>query len=533
MKNSFKNTNRLLLFIFRRERLSSSLWIIILSLFSILLAPMLETMFDKPAREALILTINNPALISMLGPVYGIENYTAGAMYFNMMIQWLMLTVAVMNILLVVRHTRTDEEQGRFDMIRSFPTGRLSCLCAVMIAAFIINLVLALITGLGIGAMGVESMDLNGSLLYSASLSTVGLIFAALAAIFSQLCATSRGATGLSILALGFFYLLRGAGDVGNEVLSYISPLGLAQRTQAYVENNWFPILILLAEALILTLAAFALNNLRDIRQGLIPVKRGRESARGYLRSPYGLAFRLLLTPFLGWLLGMYVLGVSYGSILGTIDTFVQSSEFYSMVIGMNPDYTTAQMFVSMVTSIMALCAVIPVLMMILKIRSEEKENYYINILSRGVSRQTYLASYTAMAFITAILVQCASALGIYSAAVAVLPDPDTLTLSYLMKANLVFLPALWIMLSLAVLLIGLLPRMTALIWVYFGFSFFASFMGRMPGVPEWLPKLTPFGYIPSLPVDEIHYGTLFVMTGIAILIAGIGFTAYRKRDIY
>lgn len=532
MKNSFKNTNRLLLFIFRRERINSSLWILFLSLFSILLAPVLGTMFDAPAREALILTINNPAMIAILGPVYGMENYTAGAMYFNMMVQWVMLAAAVMNILLVVRHTRTDEEQGRFDMIRSLPTGRLSCLGAVMAASFLINLLLTLVSGFGIGMMRIESMDLNGSLLYSASVSAAGLVFAALAAVFSQLCTTSRGATGLSVLTLGFFYLLRGAGDVGNEVLSYISPLGLAQRTQAYVKNNWLPVLVLLAEAAILTLVAFALNNLRDIRHGLLPVRRGREHARPYLCSPFGLAFRLLSMPFFGWIIGMYAAGASYGSILGTIDTFVQSSDFYSMVIGASPDYTTAQMFVSMVTSIMALFAVIPVLIMILKIRSEEKEGCHLNVLSHAVSRQTYLASYTGIAFLTAVLSQCATALGIYSAAVVVLPNSDALPLSYLLKANLVFLPALWMMLSLAILLIGLFPKMTAFIWIYFGFSFFASFIGRMPGFPAWLPKLTPFGYIPNLPADEIHCGPLIIMTITAILITEIGFAAYRKRDI-
>lgn len=72
-------------------------------------------------------------------------------------------------------------------------------------------------------------------------------------------------------MALGFLYLLRGAGDIGNETLSYISPLGLAQRTQAFVENNWFPIPILLTEAAAVTAGAFALNGHRDVRQGYFP----------------------------------------------------------------------------------------------------------------------------------------------------------------------------------------------------------------------------------------------------------------------
>lgn len=533
MKSNFENTSKLVRFILRRERISSSLWIILLSVFSIMLAPALFNMFDAPAREALIQTVNNPAMIGMLGPIFGIENYTAGAMYFNMMVQWVMITAAVMNILLVVRHTRSDEEHGRIDMIRSLPTGKFSNLSATMITAFIVNLGIALLTGVGIAVCGIESMGWNGALLYGASIGVAGFVFAALAAIFSQLCMTSRGAIGLSIISLGFLYLLRGAGDIGNETLSYISPLGLAQRTQAFVENNWLPILILLAEAIGVIIIAFVLNGHRDIRQGLIPERRGKENAKAYLCSPYGLAFKLLMVPFFSWIIGMFVIGASYGSILGTIDTFVQNSEFYSMMIGATPEFSTAQMFVSMVNSLMALCSVFPVLTMVMKFRSEEKDGYYQNVLSNSVSRHHYLASHVLIAFVTSVLVQCATALGIYASAVAVLPDPGTLPLGYLLKANLVYAPALWVMIGIAVLLIGLLPKMTSVIWGYFGFSFFVTFMGRLPNfLPEWVAKLTPFGWIPNLPVDEINFARIAILTVIAVVLMIIGFAAYRRRDV-
>lgn len=533
MKNNFENTGRLTRFILRRERVSSTLWVVLLSLFSIALAPALADMFDAAARNALIVTVDNPAMIAMLGPIYGRDNYTAGAMYFNMMVQWVMITAAIMNILLVIRHTRSDEEHGRTDMIRSLPVGKFSIITATMITALLVNAAIAVFTGVGIGACGVEGMGWNGAMLYGAAVGAAGFVFAALAAVFSQLCLTSRGATGLSIVALGALYLMRGAGDIGSEAFSYISPLGLAQRTMAFVGNNWLPIVILLAEALAFTALAIFLNSRRDIRQGLLPQRNGRDSAKAYLRSPYGLAFRLLMTPFFGWVIGMLVIGASYGSILGTIDNFVQSSEFYSMIIGANPDYSTAQMFVSMVNSIMALISVFPVVSMIMKFRSEEKEGYFQNVLSGAVSKYRYLAGYTMVALVTSVLVQCGTALGIYASAAAVLPDPSELPLGYMLKANLVFLPALWVMLGIAVLLIGLAPKSAPVVWGYFGFSFFVVFLGRLPDlVPEWAGKLSPFGWIPNLPTEEINWATLAVLTVIAFVLMGVGFAAYRRRDV-
>ena len=105
--------------------------------------------------------------------------------------------------------------------------------------------------------------------------------------------------------------------------------------------------------------------------------------------------------PLWAWILGMYALGAAYGSILGTIDIFVQNSEFYSMVIGARPGYSTAQMFVAMVSSMMALCAVFPVLTMMLRLRTEEKNSCFQNVLSAAVSKYHYFASYLGIAILS------------------------------------------------------------------------------------------------------------------------------------
>ena len=533
MRGNFDHSGRLVRFILRRERMTSSLWIVILAFFSIMIAPAIGNMFDAVARATFAETLNNPAMIAMMGPVYGVENYTSGAMFSNAMLLWVIIAAAVMNIFLVVRHTRGDEEKGRAEVVRSLPTGRLANLNATMITAVIVNAALALLTGVGIAVMGLESMDLAGSILYGVVVGVSGLFFASITALFSQLSSSSRGATGLSFVALFVIYMMRAAGDMNSEALSLASPMGLAQRAQIYVGNYWWPVFILLIETAVVVVIAFALNAVRDMDQGFIHARPGRKEASSLLRSPFGLTFRLSRNTLIAWVIGIFVLGASYGSILGDIDTFVANSDFYSQVVGSNPNFTTAQMFVSMVTSIISLFALVPVLLAALKLRNEEKEGRAEHTLSRVVSRLKYLSGYTILAFITSILVQCATAIGIYSAGVSVLPDPGDLTLGYLLKANLVYLPAIWVMIGVAVLLIGVLPKATPVIWGYFGFTFFAVFMGRIPDViPGWLKNITPFGYVPQLPVDSINYTTLAILTVIAIGLTAAGFVFYRKRDM-
>jgi len=533
MRGNFENTGRLVRFILRRERVVSAVWIAVLLLFSVALAPAMEGMFDDVSRSVYAETMNTPAMVAMMGPVYGADNYTTGAMYSNAMLLWVIITVAIMNIFLVIRHTRSDEEKGRTEVVRSLPTGRLANLSATLIVAVIVNTTLAILTGLGIAVMGVESMGLLGSLTYGAAIGVSGLFFAAVAALFAQLSSSARGAVGFSLVTMGVIYLMRAAGDMGSETLSLVSPMGLVQRAQIYVANYWWPIMALLLEAVVVFGVAYALNAVRDMDQGFIHAKPGRKEASSFLKSSFGLAFRLQWNMLLIWIISLFVLGLAYGAVLGDIDAFVESSDFYSQIVGSNPDFTIAQMFVSMVTSIMALIALAPVLIAISKPGSEEKDGRAEHVLSRAVSRGKYLGGHLVLALAASVLVQGAVALGIYVAAVSVLPEPGDLSLAYLLQANLVYLPAVWVMIGVAVLLIGLWPKATAAIWGYYGFVFFASFMGRMPGLlPSWLNQLSPYGYIPQLPVDTVNFPTLAVLVVIAAALVVGGMAFYRRRDI-
>lgn len=530
MRGSFDNSGRLVRFILRRERTMSIIWIVCLVAFSVSLANGMESMFDDAARQALAITLQNPGIIAMMGPVYGADNYTVGAMYSNTMLIWVIIAVAVMNIFLVIRHTRGDEERGRAEMIRSLPTGRLSILNSTLITAFIVNAILALLTGFGIFLLGVESMSFSGSMLYGAALGVSGFLFAAIAALFSQLSASSRGATGYSFFALGVLYMLRATGDIGNEALSLISPLGLAQRSQIYVENYWWPILILLIESIIITIAAYALCGVRDIDQGFIPARPGRKEASPILSSPFGLAFRLLRNSLIIWIVIMFVLGASYGAVLGDIEAFVAESEFYQMILGMNGEYSGSEMFASFVSTIASLLCLIPLLSAALKLRSEEKDGHTEQVLSKPVSRGKYLTGYIVLSFAVSVILQFVSAAGLFISASVVLDEP--IAFSFLLRASMVYLPALWVMIGCAVLLIGSLPKATSLMWAYFAFSFFTVFLGRMISLPEWLPKLTPFGHIPQLPVDSVNLVTLAVLTMIAALLTIVGSVFYRRRDV-
>ncbi|MCL2545151.1 MAG: ABC transporter permease, partial [Clostridia bacterium] len=403
---------------------------------------------------------------------------------------------------------------------------------------------LALLTGLGLAAMGVESMGLGGSMLYGVALGVTGLFFAAVAALFSQLSASSRGAAGYAFMALGIFYMIRAAGDAnGSELLACLSPLGLIQRSQIYVENRLWPSLALLLATALLAGTVYALNAIRDMGQGFIPARPGRREASKLLRSPFGLALRLLRNTLITWLIVMLLLGASYGSVIGDIYTFVGDSPEYLSIVGVPAaalaflsDDAKAKIvidyFGSFVNAMMALICMVPLLTAALKPRSEEKEGRAEQVLARVVPRSAYLAGYVFLAFAASALLQLATAYGLYASADA-MSETNPFTLGGLLRANMAYLPALWVMIGAAVLLTGVLPRASGAIWGYYGFVCFAALMGNLPDLlPGWLLALSPMQYIARLPMEAINYAPLAVLTAIAAALTAAGFLGYRRRDL-
>lgn len=151
----FSGSGKLTRFILRRDRMSILLWLMGIIGFTLLLVPILNNLYSTDEELAVIAqTMQNPAMVALIGPVYGVDNYTNGAMYANMMVLITAIIVAVMNIFLVTRHTRQDEELGRMEVVRSLPVGRLSKLTATLLTAVLINAVLMLAIGFGITAFG-------------------------------------------------------------------------------------------------------------------------------------------------------------------------------------------------------------------------------------------------------------------------------------------------------------------------------------------------------------------------------------------
>ncbi|WP_100012388.1 ABC transporter permease [Lentibacillus sediminis] len=529
----FKGTGTLIKLLLRQQRFKIFAWLGGLVIVTLAVASAYPSIYkDEQSKQAFALTMDNPAMVAMLGPLHEIENYihSIGAVFAHEMLLFTAVAVGIMSILLAGRSTRADEEEGLTEMIHALSVGRLSYLSAAMIVLFLTNVLLAVLTGFGLAVLGIEEMGLEGSLLYGVILGSTGFVFSSFTVLFAQVAETSRGATMLSFAVLILAYLVRAIGDVSNETLSLISPLGWTVRTEVFVENDWWPILLKIAAAIIITILAFYLNTIRDLGSGFIASKGGKKHASAFLKTPFGLSWRLGGTNIIAWAIGVFALGASFGAILGDLETYYAEMDVMQAFIAEDAGSSMTEQFIGLLMAIMALISVIPAVMTVLKLKGEENRNRTENLYSRAVSRGKVLGSYYILAVIVTIVMQALVAIGLWSAGLAVMDE--ALEFGTIFTSALVYLPAMWVVVGIAVLLVGTLPKATGFVWFYVVYLFIVLYLNGILEFPQWMVSLSVFEHVPTIPTEEMDWATMIILTVIAMIIAVIGFIGYNKRDL-
>src|SRR5215468_9634365 len=213
--------------------------------------------------------------------------------------------VAVLNVLVVMRHTRADEEAGRLELISAGVVGRSAALAAGVLVALIASVAVGLGAAIGLIAVG---MPASGSLAFGLAWCTAGLFFAAVAAVAAQLSESTRTANGIGIGVVAVAYLIRAIADLGPSWLSWASPIGWAQQLRPFAGERWWVFALAVIAAALVLWGAFVLAGRRDLGAGLLPPRPG--PARGELHGPVALAWRLQRGTLLAWTVGFALYGV-------------------------------------------------------------------------------------------------------------------------------------------------------------------------------------------------------------------------------
>ncbi|MDR2530771.1 MAG: hypothetical protein LBC65_04415 [Oscillospiraceae bacterium] len=525
----FANFLKYKLFIIRRERVVSVVWFVSLTGFALLLSVMYPGMFPtKESLYSLTATLTTPSMLAMLGPVYGTDAMTTAIAMAQQCLLWFGIAAIVMNIFFVNRHTRVDEELGRHEMLASLPVGRLTGSASTLVSAFALDMIIAVVIALLTLAVNVEGTTVAGAFCYGLSIGMQGFVFAAITLLMAQLFSTAHGSLGFAFGLMGASYIVRAIGDMKGSDLSLISPLGLGLRVEAFYTNAFAPIVILLTESVVIGAIAMLVNSRRDVGAGVFAARKGRDGASAFMRSPLGLCRRLVQRGFITWAIAMFVLGSSYGSVIGQLDSFVEGNDMIKQVLQGSGAASLAEGFLPMLSGIMAMIITVPVIGVFTRLRTEEKRGRLEQIYACAVPRGKMFASITLIAVVETVVLTGLTALGLYSASAST----NILSFEAIAASGFSHIPAILVFAGLTAFLVGVAPKFVGLVWALFGYSFISLYFSRLFDMPDWAVRISPYGNVPQIPIEELAAAPLAILSAIAVALGIVGYVSYRRRDI-
>jgi ABC-2 type transport system permease protein len=128
------------------------------------------------------------------------------------------------------------------------------------------------------------------------------------------------------------------------------------------------------------------------------------------------------------------------------------------------------------------------------------------------------------------IVVLAAGGLGIGLAYGVVVGDAGQIP--RMVGAALATVPAVLVLVGIAVALFGIVPRAAVAAWAGLVVAVVVSFLGELLQLPQWSRQVSPLHHVPAVPAEDLRILPLAVLAGVAAVLVVAGLHGFRTRDL-
>ena len=505
----------------RRDRLLVGIWAGLLILVVYASAAATGTVYDTTAdRVRAARAINtNPAVVALYGPI--LDEHSLGELAMTKVTVLYTVILALMFVVVVRRHTRSEEESGHAEMLAGTAIGRDALLAAALLEGAVLAVGVGLLAALADIAGG---LPVAGSLGFGASWVGIGLVAVALTAVACQLSASSRTCFGIAGAALAVLYLMRAVGDVNAEWLSWLTPFGWNTRLSAWSDPRWWVLLLYVALAGGLAVVAQALRARRDLGSGLFPARPGPAHGSPRLADVLALTWRVHSPALLGWTVGVAALGTVLGAIAPGVGDLLDTDAGRRMIESIGGVGALEDALLAAVLSISAVVVTCFGLSVVARGSADEHDGRTEQVLATATSRGR-----TLVATLIVALGGAAWLLAVTGLATGIGLGRD---IGGLVEAGLAQLPAVWLVVGLAALLYAVRSGWSVAGWGLLGLFFVVGQLGGLLDLPGWVTGLSPYDHTPAMPVEPFQALPALTLTALAGVCVVAAWWRFRSRDI-
>lgn len=530
---------RLIRLALRRDRWKLPIWLlVIIGTAASMPAALTETYGTEAARESYSLAIGTNVVGRMFGGL--LDDTSLGSVMMVEAFAFIAVLVMVMNSLLIVRHTRANEEAGSMELIQSARVGRFTPLAAALIIALVTNVIVAV----GIASVFNASGDLptDGNWLFGIAQGAVGMSMAALGAIAVQLFNSARVTSVFLSLSIGAMYLLRALGDgfartVDGKLESlwptWLSPLGWGQQVYPYTRQDIWVFGLFAGFIVVSVAVGFWLLTRRDVGQGLVADRPAPATASPLLATQTGLAWRLQRITLFGWMVTIALLGLIYGGIANQVKMLAKDNlvlEQYVTAIGGTGKLQEA--FFGTIIALASMTVLAYVAQALGRLQSEETSGRLEAVLATNVNKYAWLGAHAFIVSIGSVLLLAISGatMGLASTWAT---GGDGSQIGEFTVASLAYAPAVLACAAVVLLVFAYVPRLTSAAgWLIFGVLIGLNQFGTLLDLPQWVLDISPFAHVPAAPLEEIVMKPLVILSAVAVTITAVAFVRFRSRSI-
>lgn len=437
---------------------------------------------------------------------------------------------SVMSTLLVVRHTRAEEQTGRQELVAAGVVDRVAPLAAALQLVISVNLAAGVVIGAVFPVLGLPAA---GAFALGLSIAGCGIFFAAVAAVCAQLFETSRTANGVALSLLGAFYLVRAVGDMSHPAgwLLWASPVGWTEQVRPYAGDRWWALAVPAVGSAVLIAVALRLLGRRDFGSGVLPTRPGPAYAAADTRGTFGLAWRMHRGTLTGWTVGVLLAALVFGSFVRDVGVLTGSARVRKIMAELGGSRNMADAYVSSIMGVFGIMAAVFAVTVIVRARAEEAGGRIELVFAGTPSRARWVLSHVVFAAAGSVVILAAAGFGAGLSEGLGAHDVGH-ALGSLFGAAFAQVPAVLLVTALAVLVFAAFPRYTGASWGLLGLFGFLTLVGPELKVSQYVLDVSPFSQVPKLPGSSVTTTPLVVMGVLALAVLAAALGAFRRRDL-
>ena len=507
----------------------ASVWVLLLVVVVYASAAATESLYPTVAdRVSAAEAINgSPAIVALYGPILDVTS--AGELAMTKLTVLYAVFVALLFLVLVRRHTRTEEESGRAELLGGTAVGRDAQLAAAVLESVLVALALGVlaavacvagglpVTGLGRLRRVVGRRLVGGHRRHRGGLPAVG-----------ERAHLRRPRWG------GPRLLLPAAG--GRRHRPRLDLVALAVRLVHPAERVVRPALVGAAArprrwGWCWCSPPSGCSQVRDLGSGLVDARPGPAVGSPRLADAFALTWRVHRTMVWSWTAGAAAMGLVMGAIAPGVGDLLDTEAGRRVIESIGGVGRLQDALVAAVLSIAAVVVTCFAVAVIGHGAGDERDGRTEQVLATTMSRsRTFLAT-AAIALGGATWLLLVTGVGA-ALGLGLQAGDGAGELGRFVGAAVAQSPAVWAVAALALLLYAAGSRYAVLGWAALAGFFALGQLGELLELPGAVTGLSPYTHLPAMPVEHFAASPALILSALAAALTAAAWWRFRERDI-